>query len=157
MNGKGSSTSSNWRGLVATNSCGPHSLGSAKSVCGARWARRGPRAATVESKKPTKRSRPSLFVWLVADGWCWFVLREKYCSLVASGWFVLREKYCWLMTDKPSEQGGTTRSPGQGLPASAFGNTESCMVTLASRYTPQNYFTQWIYWSNIVISIYVAF
>jgi hypothetical protein len=21
----------------------------------------------------------SLFVWLVADGWCWFVLREKYC------------------------------------------------------------------------------
>jgi hypothetical protein len=36
----------------------------------------------------------SLFVWLVADGWCWFVLREKYCWLVASGWFVLREKYC---------------------------------------------------------------
>jgi hypothetical protein len=21
----------------------------------------------------------SLFVWLVADGWCWFILREKYC------------------------------------------------------------------------------
>jgi hypothetical protein len=21
----------------------------------------------------------SLFVWLVTDGWCWFVLREKYC------------------------------------------------------------------------------
>jgi hypothetical protein len=21
----------------------------------------------------------TLFVWLVADGWCWFVLREKYC------------------------------------------------------------------------------
>jgi hypothetical protein len=20
-----------------------------------------------------------MFVWLVADGWCWFVLREKYC------------------------------------------------------------------------------
>jgi hypothetical protein len=33
----------------------------------------------------------SLFVWLVADGWCWFVLREKYCSLITSGWFVLRE------------------------------------------------------------------
>jgi hypothetical protein len=30
----------------------------------------------------------SLFVWLVADGWCWFVLREKYCWLVADGWFV---------------------------------------------------------------------
>jgi hypothetical protein len=26
----------------------------------------------------------------VADGWCWFVLREKYC---------------WLVADKPSEQG----------------------------------------------------
>jgi hypothetical protein len=41
----------------------------------------------------------------MADGWCWFVLREKYCWLVASGWFVLREKYCWLVADKPSEQG----------------------------------------------------
>jgi hypothetical protein len=47
----------------------------------------------------------SLFGWLVADGWCWFVLREKYCCLVADGWFVLREKYCWLVADKPSEQG----------------------------------------------------
>jgi hypothetical protein len=46
----------------------------------------------------------SLFVWLVADGWCWFVLREKYCWLVAVGWFVLGEKYCWLVADKPSEQ-----------------------------------------------------
>jgi hypothetical protein len=42
----------------------------------------------------------------VADGWCWFVLREYYCWLVAGGWFVLREKYCWLVADKPSEQGG---------------------------------------------------
>jgi hypothetical protein len=40
----------------------------------------------------------------VADGWC-FVLREKYCCLVADGWFVLREKYCWLVADKPNEQG----------------------------------------------------
>jgi hypothetical protein len=29
-------------------------------------------------------------------GWFW---------LVAGGWFVLREKYCWLVADKPSEQG----------------------------------------------------
>jgi hypothetical protein len=29
----------------------------------------------------------SLFVWLVADGWGWFVLREKYCWLVADGHF----------------------------------------------------------------------
>jgi hypothetical protein len=42
--------------------------------------------------------------WLVADGWCWFVLREKYCWLIAGGWFVLREKYCWLVADKPNEQ-----------------------------------------------------
>jgi hypothetical protein len=41
----------------------------------------------------------------VADGWCWFVLREEYCWLVASGWFVVREKYCWLVADKPNEQG----------------------------------------------------
>jgi hypothetical protein len=41
----------------------------------------------------------------VADGWCWFVMREEYCWLVAGGWFVLREKYCWLVADKPSEQG----------------------------------------------------
>jgi hypothetical protein len=36
----------------------------------------------------------SLFVRLVANGWCWFVLREKYCWLVDDGWFVMREKYC---------------------------------------------------------------
>jgi hypothetical protein len=53
-----------------------------------------------------------LFVWLVADGWCWFVLREKYCWLVAGDWFVLREKYCWLVADKPSEQAvGTGACP----------------------------------------------
>jgi hypothetical protein len=23
----------------------------------------------------------------------------------AGGWFVVREKYCWLVADKPSEQG----------------------------------------------------
>jgi hypothetical protein len=40
----------------------------------------------------------SLFVWLVADDWCWFVLREEYCWLVAGDWFVLREKYsCWWL------------------------------------------------------------
>jgi hypothetical protein len=47
----------------------------------------------------------NLFFWLVVDGCCWFVLREKYCCLVADGWFVVREKYCWLVADKPNEQG----------------------------------------------------
>jgi hypothetical protein len=31
-------------------------------------------------------------------------VREKYYCLVAGGWFVLREKYCWLVADKPNEQ-----------------------------------------------------
>jgi hypothetical protein len=44
-----------------------------------------------------------LFVWLVADDWCWFVLRKKYCWLVAGDWFILRKKYCWLVADKPNE------------------------------------------------------
>jgi hypothetical protein len=57
-------------------------------------------------------SSNSRFVWLVADGWCWFVLREKYCWLVAGGWFVLREKYCWLVADKPSEQAVDSIQPG---------------------------------------------
>jgi hypothetical protein len=43
----------------------------------------------------------------LADGWCWFVLREKYCWLVVGGWFVMREKYFWLVADKPSEQAET--------------------------------------------------
>jgi hypothetical protein len=64
----------------------------------------------------------SLFVWLVAGGWCWFVLRGEYCWLVAGGWFVVREKYCWLVADKPSEQADSWRSVRlrcplhQGLP-----------------------------------------
>jgi hypothetical protein len=47
-----------------------------------------------------------MFVWLVDDGWCWFIVREKYCWLVAGGWFVPTEKYCWLVADKPNEQSG---------------------------------------------------
>jgi hypothetical protein len=55
--------------------------------------------------QPPWHGQFSLFGWLVADGWCWFVLREEYCWLVAGGWFVVREKYCWLVADKPGEQG----------------------------------------------------
>jgi hypothetical protein len=45
----------------------------------------------------------------VADGWCWFVLREEYCWLVVDGWFVVREKCCWMVADKPSEQGSLSQ------------------------------------------------
>jgi hypothetical protein len=31
-----------------------------------------------------------------------------WLRLVAGGWFVLREKYCWLVADKPSEQAEKT-------------------------------------------------
>jgi hypothetical protein len=31
--------------------------------------------------------------WLVADDWCWFVLREEYCWLVAAGcWWLVRSE-----------------------------------------------------------------
>jgi hypothetical protein len=52
----------------------------------------------------------------VADGWCWFVLREEYCWLIAGGWFVVREKYCWLVADKPSEQGEQATQASQKKP-----------------------------------------
>jgi hypothetical protein len=66
--------------------------------------RAGPGSGRAEKKLFRAEKILSLFGWLVADGWCWFVLREKYCWLVVGGWFVLREKYCWLVADKPSEQ-----------------------------------------------------
>jgi hypothetical protein len=37
---------------------------------------RGVDAVVAHDKTPNTFS---LFVWLVPDGWCWFVLREKYC------------------------------------------------------------------------------
>jgi hypothetical protein len=51
-----------------------------------------------------------VFGWLVADSWCWFVLREEYCWLVGGGWFVLREKYCWRGS---REGGGVERADPQ--------------------------------------------
>jgi hypothetical protein len=57
-----------------------------------------------------------LFAWPVADGWCWFILREKYWLLVAC---LLREKkYCCLVVDKPSEQGA--RCTRAALPSPHF-------------------------------------
>jgi hypothetical protein len=34
----------------------------------------------------------------------WLVYSERKV-LLAGCWFVVREKYCWLVADKPSEQG----------------------------------------------------
>jgi hypothetical protein len=48
----------------------------------------------------------------LAGGWCWFV---TYCWLIAGGWFVLREKYCWLVADKPNEMGKKSRSNTRGI------------------------------------------
>jgi hypothetical protein len=77
----------------------------------------------------------------VADGWCWFVLREEYCWLVADGWFVLREKYCWLVADKPSEQGAylKDRDSENGLEfrweSYAWSFNKTCIMTTPSRPT----------------------
>jgi hypothetical protein len=65
--------------------------------------------------KKTRAPEPSPFGWLVADGWCWFVLREEYCWLVSVDCFVVREKYCWLVADKLSEQ-GASRGPHEQVP-----------------------------------------
>jgi hypothetical protein len=43
--------------------------------------------------KKSARGKRSLFGWLVADDWCWFVLREEYCWLVAAGcWWLVRSE-----------------------------------------------------------------
>jgi hypothetical protein len=40
----------------------------------------------------------------------WWLVAGVDCSerkiLLDDGWFVLREKYCWLVADKPSEHAG---------------------------------------------------
>jgi hypothetical protein len=69
----------------------------------------------VEGQAVATATASSLFVWLVDNSWCWFVLREKYCWLVVDGWFVLREKYCWLVADKPSEQAALAHIPRMRL------------------------------------------
>jgi hypothetical protein len=70
----------------------------------------------------------------VADGWCWFVLREQYCWLVAGGWFVLREKYCWLVADKPNEQ-AVYKSVYSHRKESKKENDKACLVlTCTNQY-----------------------
>jgi hypothetical protein len=78
----------------------------------------------------------SLFGWLVADGWCWFVLREEYCWLVAAGWFVVREKYCWLVADKPNEQGAYLVSRRRPQVKSSRAMRDAAAVVLIARDPP---------------------
>jgi hypothetical protein len=69
---------------------------------------------------PVSRTRPA--AWLVADGWCWFLLREEHCWLIAGGWFGVREKYCWLVADKKEHGADPTEAaagPGAPWPARA--------------------------------------
>jgi hypothetical protein len=51
----------------------------------------------------------SLFVWLVADCWCWFVLREKYWLLVADLFWEKSTVGWWLISQtnrvRPEEHG----------------------------------------------------
>jgi hypothetical protein len=42
-----------------------------------------------------------LFVWLVAYGWCWFVLREKV--LLADCWWLVCSERKVPVADKPAE------------------------------------------------------
>jgi hypothetical protein len=47
----------------------------------------------VSSRADFRAAAGSLFGWLVADGWCWFVLREEYCWLVVAGcWWLVRSE-----------------------------------------------------------------
>jgi hypothetical protein len=59
-----------------------------------------------------RRLRLAWLVWLMTGA---SLFGEKstagWLRLVASGWFVLREKYCWLVADNPSEPVPTGTTP----------------------------------------------
>jgi hypothetical protein len=58
-----------------------------------------------------------LLVWLVADGWCWFVLREKYYWLVAGGWFLIWGKSTaswWLISQSNRARAAQKATRGDG-------------------------------------------
>jgi hypothetical protein len=73
-----------------------------------RWASEwmyGVHACSLLSKS-CKSSACSVGWWLMAGaGLFWEKSTASWFWLVAGGWFVLREKYCWLVADKPSDQG----------------------------------------------------
>jgi hypothetical protein len=48
---------------------------------------------------------------MAGAGLFWEKGTAGWLRLVAGGWFILREKYCWLVADKPSEQGPSVFFP----------------------------------------------
>jgi hypothetical protein len=42
-------------------------------------------------------------LWVCSFSW-WLVAGAERKVMLAGGWFVLREKYCWVVADKPNEQ-----------------------------------------------------
>jgi hypothetical protein len=100
---------------------------------------------------------PSVLLLLVAGGWCWFAVREKYCWLVAGGWFVLREKYCWLVADKPKEQAvwhGSCVGAWNRANASVYENSEALAVSVGSDIqtlaAPYTYYISYHMWEICV-------
>jgi hypothetical protein len=55
---------------------------------------------------------------MAGAGLFWEKSTAGWLRLVAGGWFVLREKYCWLVADKPSEQ--AARVTGHMFDVSAY-------------------------------------
>jgi hypothetical protein len=89
------------------------------------WSATGPK----NQQPPTPNLFVWLVVWLVAGGWCRFVMREKCCWLVVDGWFVLREKYCWLVADKPTEHADRLENATElatRAPQTSTGQTGPC-------------------------------
>jgi hypothetical protein len=89
----------------------------------------------------------------VADGWCWFILREKFW-LVAGGWFVLREKYCWLVADKPSEH--AVNRPQTSLPLIAsetyiYRMKDSLLDTILASSEASNVYLIWNKLSQLMV------
>jgi hypothetical protein len=51
----------------------------------------------IREKRKTEKDKSDCISWLERQS-------RAYYWLVAGGWFVLRGKYCWLVADKPNEQ-----------------------------------------------------
>jgi hypothetical protein len=91
-------------------------------MCVARWRSSNPTATIGTDDVKTSPHHTNHFSVSAGCGWHgWWLMTgaglfgEKstagWLRLVASGWFVLREKYCWLVADNPSEPVPTGTTP----------------------------------------------